>query len=315
MNRKVFLHNAIQAAASLSIANTGIAQVLNAANSTKSPIIHPRQLTVLHTNDVHSRLDPFPMDGGKYQGLGGIQARALLLQTIKAEVSNTLLVDSGDMFQGTPYFNLYKGEAEILAMNKLGYDCGTMGNHDFDGGIDNFLLQMSKANFPIVVCNYDFLDTPLEDKIPPYVVVKKGKVKIGIIGVGIELQGLVPADLYGNVKYSDPVAIVNRHARYLKHSRHCDLVICLSHLGYSYDSNKISDKKLAENSFDIDVILGGHTHTFLDEPTEVKNNNGAKVLVNQVGFGGIKLGRLDFDFFHVNSNKKNLVGHSGVLVK
>jgi 5'-nucleotidase len=309
MNRKEFLHYSIKAAAAIALTPNLLCEAAVAEQASK-------QLSILHTNDVHSRLDPFPMDGGKYQGLGGIRARANLLQQIRQEPkANILLLDSGDMFQGTPYFNLYKGEAEILAMNKLGYDCGTLGNHDFDAGLDNLLIQLNKANFPIVACNYDFSNTILEDKIAPYTIVKKGGVKIGIIGVGIALQGLVPENLYGATVYKNPVPLVNTYARKLKHSKGCDLVVCLSHLGYAYDGNKLSDKTLAAETTDVDIILGGHTHTFLDEPTKVKNKNGQDVFINQVGFAGIKLGRLDFDFFQKKNSENKLSATSGIIVE
>jgi 5'-nucleotidase len=267
-------------------------------------------LTILHTNDVHSRLDPFPMDGGKYEGMGGIAARKKILENIRGEAGNYLLLDSGDMFQGTPYFNIYKGEPEIKAMSLLGYEAGTIGNHDFDAGIENLANQLIHANFPIVNCNYDFVGTPLEDKIEPFVIIKKKKLKIGVLGVGIQLHGLVPDDLCVGVTYKDPVKQVNYFAKKLKKQLHCDMVICLSHLGYKYDTDRISDVSLAPQTEYVDVILGGHTHTFLDEPVLVKNKNGKDVMINQVGFGGIKLGRLDFDIFHANSNEINLYSHT-----
>jgi 5'-nucleotidase len=314
MNRAQFLKSGLKASASLALASMASNALAHTLFTDEDQEKAATQLSILHTNDVHSRLDAFPDDGGKYAGLGGIAARAKLLEQIRLDTAHTLLLDSGDMFQGTPYFNLYKGEAEILAMNKLGYECGTLGNHDFDSGLDNLLLQLSKANFSTVVCNYDFTNTPLEDKIAPYKIIQKGKLKIGIIGVGIELNGLVPKALYGNTVYQNPTAQVNHFAKYLK-NKNCDLIICLSHLGYSYDNNKVSDKILAAETYDVDLILGGHTHTFLDAPVYVKNQRGQEVCINQVGFGGIKLGRLDFDFFQKNKSKKTLQSHNGILVK
>lgn len=264
-----------------------------------------RKLTILHTNDVHSRLEPFPMDGGRNQGLGGVAARAQLIKAIRSEGEQLLLLDAGDIFQGTPFFNIYKGEPEIKAMAAMGYDAATMGNHDFDGGLENFAAQLNHANFPLLLCNYDFSSTPMEFKCQPYKIFKKGKLKIGITGVGIEMSGLVPDNLSGNTKYLDPIQQVNKIADYLKKKEGCDMVICLSHLGYQYkeDENKISDLVLAKETSNINLIIGGHTHTFLEEPVLIKNKSGNDVLVNQVGWAGIVLGRLDFDFSKTKNNK------------
>lgn len=265
-----------------------------------------QKLVILHTNDVHSRLEPFPMDGSRNQGLGGIAARAQLINDIRAKEEQVLLLDAGDIFQGTPYFNLYKGEPEIKAMTKMGYDACTMGNHDFDGGIENFATQLNHAQFPVLLCNYDFTGTAMESKSMPYKVFKKGKLKIGITGVGIATNGLVPDNLTGGTKYLNPVERLNETASLLRKQKDCDMVICLSHLGYQYkeNPNKICDIILARESTGVDLIIGGHTHTFMNEPLIVKNNNGDDVVINQVGWAGINLGRLDFEF--VSGSKKNL---------
>lgn len=181
-------------------------------------------------------------------------------------------------------------------MSLLGYDAGTMGNHDFDAGVDGFAAQLPHASFPILVSNYDFSQTVLEGKIPPNVILIKGGIKIGIFGLGIKLKGLVPDDDFSKVQYLEPLRIAQQQADYLKHTKRCDMVICLSHLGYQYDFNKPSDMVLARETENIDLILGGHTHTFLNEPTVVKNKKGVEVAINQVGWGGIKLGRLDYTF-------------------
>jgi 5'-nucleotidase len=253
-------------------------------------------LTILHTNDVHSRLEPFPMDGSRNQGLGGVAARAALIEKIRKEAENVLLLDSGDIFQGTAFFNFYKGEPEIKAMSMMGYDAATMGNHDFDAGLENFATQLRHANFPILLCNYDFSNTPMESLHQPYKIFKKGKLKIGVLGVGIEMAGLVPDSLIGNTKYLDPIQKANQTAYKLKKQEGCDLVICLSHLGYKYKDNKVSDVVLATESENIDVILGAHTHTFLDKPDVIKNKIHSEVIVNQVGWAGIVLGRIDIGF-------------------
>lgn len=259
------------------------------------------RLTILHTNDVHSRLEPFPMDGSRFQGLGGVAARAALIEKIRKEEEHVLLLDAGDIFQGTPYFNLYKGEPEIKAMAMMGYDAVTMGNHDFDAGVEGFARQLPHANFPVLTANYDFSHTELEHKTQPYQIFKKGDLKIGVFGLGIQLWGLVPKEAFGKTKYLDPLPIAKALSEQLKKKKGCDLVICLSHLGYQYNSNKVSDCVLAKETEYIDLIIGGHTHTFLDQPTLIKNVAGKDVIINQVGWAGIRLGKLDFVF----DSKKN----------
>lgn len=261
------------------------------------------KITILHTNDVHSRLESFPLDGSKNAGLGGVAARAELIKTIRAETEQVLLLDAGDIFQGTPYFNLYKGEPEIKAMSIMGYDACTMGNHDFDGGMENFSNQLIHAKFPVILCNYDVTGTPLEGKTIPYKIFTKGNLKIGVLGVGIELKGLVPDNLYGNTIYKNPIESANKTAELLKH-KGCDMIICLSHLGDRYFDDKISDEILAKECFDIDLIIGGHTHRLFPEPRKYNNRKGGQTLVNQVGWAGMHVGRLDFSFS--KNKKKNL---------
>lgn len=255
-----------------------------------------KKLTILHTNDVHSRLDPFPIDGKTFPGSGGVAARKTIIDKIRSSEENVILLDAGDIFQGTPYFNLYKGEPEIKAMSLLQYDAATMGNHDFDIGLDGFAQQLPHANFPFITSNYDFSNTVLENKTKPFHILNKGGIKIGIIGLGVQLFGLVPRDAYGRTKYLPPIDTAEKWGAYLKLKKQCDIVICLSHLGYSYESNKVSDLVVAANTRYIDVIIGGHTHTFLDKPTIIKNLNNQDVIINQVGWGGVVLGKLNFEF-------------------
>jgi 5'-nucleotidase len=265
-------------------------------------------LTILHTNDVHSRLDPFPMDGSRNAGKGGVARRATLIQKIRQENPNSLLFDAGDIFQGTPYFNLYKGEPEILAMNRLGYDAGTIGNHDFDGGIDNMVTQFGKAKFPLIIANYDFKNTVLDGKTKPYQVFTKDGIRVGVFGLGIQPAGLIPKDAYRETKYLDPVEISGDMATKLRSDEKCDYVICLSHLGYKYDNEpKVSDVVLAGKTRNIDLIIGGHTHTFLDAPVVANNLDGQPIWINQVGFAGINLGRIDLTF---ERGKATLTGQS-----
>lgn len=303
--RRKFIQNAAFAGAALVMPN-----ILNAATVADSEV---QSLTILHTNDVHSRLEPFPNDGSPNAGLGGVAARAAIIEEIRKEEQHVLLLDAGDIFQGTPYFNLYKGEPEIKAMSMMGYDASTMGNHDFDGGIDNFAHQLQHANFPIINCNYDFSNTSLKDKVIPYKIVEKGKIKIGILGVGVELNGLVPDNLYGNTVYLDPIKKANETAAILR-EKGCHLIICLSHLGDKYDDAKVSDEILAQQSYDIDLIIGGHTHKTFAQPRRYTNKNNGDCLVNQVGWAGINLGRIDY-FFEGKSLKKIVKAHTVILTK
>ena len=261
------------------------------------------KLTILHTNDVHSRIDPFPMDGSKYQGRGGVAPRAALINKIRSEEKNVLLFDAGDIFQGTPYFNLYGGELEIKMMSMMGYDAGIMGNHDFDNGVEGFYKQLPHANFPILNANYDLSDTLLHASTKPYQIFKKDGLKIGVFGLGIELEGLVNKVQYGNTRYLDPIENALKIEAELKQEHKCDLIVCLSHLGYKYNDNKVSDRVIAQNTHHIDLIIGGHTHTFLNEPESLKNLSGKETLVNQVGFAGINLGRIDFIFSKLDGKK------------
>lgn len=260
-------------------------------------------ITILHTNDMHSRIEPFPMDGSKFQGMGGMSARAVLIDEIRKQNSNLLLLDAGDIWQGTPYFNFFDGELEYKLMNELKYDAATLGNHDFDIGLEGLNKQLPIAKFAMLNANYDFKDTILAGKIEPYKIFQRGEIKIGVFGVGIELEGLVPSKMYGNTVYKDPIPISSDIAHHLRFEQGCHLVICLSHLGYRYEGTKVSDHILAAETSNIDLIIGGHTHTFLDKPDEVKNKDGKMVLINQVGWAGLMLGRIDFHFGKMSQKK------------
>ncbi len=262
-----------------------------------------KHLTILHTNDVHSHIDPFPMSDPRNPNMGGVSRRAALIETIRQENPNVLLLDAGDIFQGTPYFNYYGGELEFKLMSMMKYDASTLGNHDFDNGIEGLYAQMPHAKFEFISSNYDFKNTVMDGFVKPYKIYHKNGIKVGVFGLGIELDGLVDPQMFKETIYNNPVEIAQDMVRILKKERKCDLIICLSHLGYKYskeDQDKISDLKLAELTTDIDLIIGGHTHTFLDKPTIVKNADGKEVLVNQVGCYGINLGRIDF---YLDNNK------------
>ncbi|MBP6587213.1 MAG: metallophosphatase [Flavobacterium sp.] len=292
-------------------AGTALLSLGLSLSSFKSDIKH---ITILHTNDVHSHIDPFPADDPRNPNMGGAARRATLIETIRQENPNVLLLDAGDIFQGTPYFNYYGGELEFKLMSIMKYDLSTIGNHDFDNGVDGLAAQMPHASFEFVSANYDFKNTSMDGFVKPFKIFNKNGIKIGVFGLGIELQGLVDKKMYKETVWHNPVETAQDMVRILKKENKCDLVICLSHLGYKYskeDSNKISDLKLAELTKDIDLIIGGHTHTFLDKPTVVKNSEGKDVLVNQVGCYGINLGRIDFYFD--NDKSKSVSGKSIVV--
>ena len=195
------------------------------------------KITILHTNDVHSQIEPLPNNHYKYQGLGGFARRATIVDTIRKENPNTLLLDAGDIFQGTPYFNYFGGELEFKLMSMLGYDVATLGNHDFDNGIDGFLKQLPNAQFDFVSANYKFDNTVLDGKVKHYKIFTKDGIKIGVFGLGVELDGLVSKRLYKETEYLNPIEIAQDTARILKETEQCDLVICLSHIGYHYKNN------------------------------------------------------------------------------
>lgn len=253
-----------------------------------------KHITVLHTNDVHSHIEPFGPDDNRNPNMGGVARRATLIEEIRRQNPNTLLLDAGDIFQGTPFFNFYGGELEFKLMSKLKYDAATIGNHDFDNGIDGLYSQLPHADFDFISSNYDFKNTILDGHALPHKVFMKDGVRIGVFGLGIELEGLVNAHLYKETKYLDPVEVATDMTRILKEEEKCDIIICLSHLGYDYRTDKISDVKLAAATKDIDLIIGGHTHTFLEKPKVHTNLAGKQMLINQVGCYGLYLGRIDF---------------------
>ena len=266
----------------------------------------PRHITILHTNDTHSHIEPFPASHHRNPNKGGVAKRATLIEQIRKENPNTLLLDAGDIFQGTPYFNYFGGELEFKLMSMLKYDVATIGNHDFDNSIDGLYKQLPNAKFDFVSANYDFKNTVLDTHVKPYKIIIKDGIKIGIFGLGIELEGLVDKRMYKETAYLNPVEISQDITNELKNEQNCDLIICLSHLGYYYKKNpdKISDLNLAKLTKNIDLIIGGHTHTFLPKPTIVKNADDKNMLVNQVGCYGINVGRVDF-YFDEDNNKSS----------
>ena len=310
MNRKEFLKTVGGGTLALSLAP-------NLVFASQKSILDKNtayKLTVLHTNDQHSRIEPFDSSYSRNPNQGGFARRATLIQQIRNQEKNVLLLDAGDIFQGTPYFNFYGGELEFKLMSMMGYDAATMGNHDFDNGLEGFLKALPNAKFPFITSNYDFSNTILDGKTEKYKIFKKDGIKVGLFGVGIELDGLVGKKQYQETKYLNPVEIAQHYADFLRKEKGCDLVICLSHIGFDYrdDADKISDKKLAAQTDNIDLILGGHTHTFLPEPQSFTNKSGKNVLVNQVGWAGLLLGRIDF-YFDKNKSLQNISWNNQVI--
>ena len=302
MNRREFVR-AVGIGAAASVGGAGKLSALAPALSLRpappfGPLVDAAdvRLVVLHTNDTHSRMDPFPLDDGPFAGLGGAARRATLVQRVRDANEHVLLVDSGDIFQGTPYFNFFGGELEFRVMTEMGYDAATLGNHDFDNGVDGLVAMLPEAGFDFVCANYEVSDPALAERVQPYVVREFGGVKVGIFGLGIGFEGLVLASLHKGVEYRDPVDAARSTARVLR-DQGCALVICLSHLGYRYSNpSRPSDRVVAEAVPEVDLVLGGHTHTFLDEAELFEQGRTGFTLVNQVGWGGMRLGRIDVAF-------------------
>lgn len=251
-------------------------------------------ITILYTNDTHARLDPFPKNATQYAGLGGIARRANLVNEIRKREKHVLLFDAGDVFQGTPWFDVYGGEVDLKLMSKMKYDAMAVGNHEFDNGLELFADSASNVDFPILAANYGTINTPLDGVIRRFIVKELAGIKVGIFGLGIELDGVVDPALYGAVRSRDANIWAEGMVRSLRQFHNCDIVICLSHLGYRYgDPRRMDDVKLAGMVDGIDLIIGGHTHTFLDRPDIVANPSGSKTVVTQMGHSGIRLGRID----------------------
>ena len=303
MKRRNFIKNTAATSALLSLSGLSLSSFST---------IKEKKITILHTNDMHSHIDPFPDNHPRNPSMGGVAKRANIIEQIRKEEANVLLLDAGDVFQGTPYFNYYGGELEFKLMSMMKYDLATLGNHDFDNGIDGFYAQLPHANFEFVSANYDFKNTELNGIVKPYKTFIKDGIKIGVFGLGIELEGLVDKKLYKETKYNNPIEVATDITKTLKEKEKCDLIICLSHLGFDYknEKDKVSDLKLAAATQDIDLIIGGHTHTFLDKPVVKTNKIGKQVIINQVGAYGINLGRIDFylsDESKYISKERNIV--------
>lgn len=251
-----------------------------------------KTVTLLQTSDVHSRVEPIASNtADKYAGLGGFVRRATMVQELRRELPDLLLLDCGDFSQGTPYYNLFQGEVEVKLMNEMKYAAATIGNHEFDFGLENMARLFRMAEFPIVCANYGVEGTPLEGLVKPYTILEHDGLRIGIFGLSPMMEGLVQADKCEGVVYKDPVVTGNEIAAKLKEVEKCDAVVCLSHLGISYDV-----KNLIPETRNIDVVLGGHSHTFMQVPEVILNLDGKNVSLSHTGRSGIFVGRTDLTF-------------------
>lgn len=301
MNRRTFLKTLLTGAISLSIEKI---------SSKVQQFGQFQRITILHTNDVHSQIDPLPSNHPRYPNMGGFARRAAIIQKIREKETNVLVFDAGDHYQGTPYFNFYHGELETKLMSKMGYNAANVGNHEFDNGLEGLAHNLQYATFPYISSNYDFSDTILNGKILKYTVFHENNILVGVFGLGIELKGLVQQKHYGNTQYLNPIETAAYYAHFLKKEMNCHLVICLSHLGFRYEDKKISDIMLAKQSKNIDIIIGGHTHTLLEKGIFIRNSDRKPVLITQVGYAGVYLGRIDIYFskkFQINFIEYNMI--------
>jgi len=269
--------------------------------SISTGLFSQKKVVILHTNDTHSRIEPLPATDKSYPNTGGVVNRKAIIDSIRTIEPNVLLLDAGDFVQGTPYFNLFKGRVEAGAMNLMKYDAATIGNHEFDYGLDTMKMIFKRLDFPIVNCNYDFSRTTLKNEVKPYIILKRFGLKIGILGVGPQLEGLVQKDKYEGVVFNPIIPSVNKYAEILKKEKKCDLIICLSHVGYAdthagdSEEHVVLDTEIAQNTNDVDIIIGGHSHTYMPAPDKVKNKTGKEVLVFQVGKNGSFIGKIDVE--------------------
>lgn len=251
-----------------------------------------KELLILHTNDTHSRIEPIPVSdpNPEYAGKAGFVRRATLIKEMREKNKDLLLFDCGDFSQGSPYYNMFGGEVEVKLMNEMGYDAGTIGNHEFDFGLDNMARIFRMANFPIVCANYDVQGTVLEGLVKPYVVLERDGVRIGVFGLSPALEGLVQAHCYGDVVFKDPIEAAQQVADVLKEKEKCDLVICLSHLGWQ--GEPYSDETLIPHTRNIDIVLGGHSHSYFDKTLFYKNLDGKEIPLQQMGKNAVYVGRM-----------------------
>lgn len=252
------------------------------------------KLVILHTNDTHSQVEPTEKSALKTADMGGYARRMGVIEKIRTEEKNVLLLDAGDFSQGTPYFNFFNGRIEIDALNRMKYDAGTIGNHEFDNGIDTLAVILSKAQYPLLSSNYDVSNTPIKKFIQPYLILKKFGLKIGIMALNVEPKSLIIESNYRGLVYQNPIEKAKEMSTFLKKEQECDLIICLSHLGSDSTAVNVNDFNIAHETKYIDIIIGGHSHSMLEN---VKTNNatGKKVVIAQVGKSGLYMGRIDLE--------------------
>ncbi len=299
--RRDFLRTSMAAGLSLSVPSV-LSSFSRATNYSTlwAPLLEQKSgetlITVLHTNDTHSQIDPILENDKTWAGKGGVARRATLVKRIRKENPNTLLIDAGDVLQGTPYFNFYKGEVEYKAMSMIGYDAGTLGNHEFDNGVESLSKALQFANFDIISTNYDVRGSALESKVKTHAVKQVGGVRVGLFGMGVSPEGLITPDNFKPVKYLDPVRMARGVVKLLREQEHCTLVLGMSHLGYFANpkENEVGDTQVAGQVDGIDFIASGHTHTFMKAPVLQKTPNGHDTIIFQVGKSGIYVGRVDF---------------------
>jgi 5'-nucleotidase len=314
ITRRKFLGASLLGGATSALAAHTSFGYTRSVNEFAVPLLQPAKdetlITILHTNDVHSQIDPLPAND-RNAGKGGVARRATLVKRIRAENPNTLLLDAGDAFQGTPYFNLYRGVVEYKAMTAIGYDIATLGNHDFDNGVDALAEAMKYAKFEFVSANYDARGTAIEKRVKPYVVREFEGVRIGVFGLGIKLEGLNPPESFKGVKYYDPVKVSAGAVKLLRERERCAMVLCASHLGYypNPKGDEVGDTQVVSQVNGIDFIASGHTHTFMQQPVLAKQPGGGSTVIFQVGKSGIYLGRVDFT---VRAGK--VTAHAGRLL-
>lgn len=298
--RRDFLGASIAAGLSLSFPKGWRSLYMPARAAVWAPLLEPQKgetlITVLHTNDTHSQIDPILENDKTYAGKGGVARRATLVKRVRKENPNTLMIDAGDVCQGTPYFNFYGGEVEYKAMSLIGYDVGTIGNHEFDNGVESLAKALQFANFDIVSTNYDLRGSALESKVKTHVVKEVGGLRIGLFGLGISPTGLITPDNFKPLQYLDPVQMSRGVTKLLREQERCTLVLGLSHLGYYPDrkNGEVGDTQVAAQVDGIDFIASGHTHTFMEKPVLQKNPSGKDTIIFQVGRSGIYVGRVDF---------------------
>lgn len=250
----------------------------------------PLSITILHTNDTHSQIEPITQ--GKRDGNHAGYARRMgLIEQERLQDPALLLVDAGDFSQGTPYFNFYHGRVEVDAFNRMGYDAVNLGNHEFDNGVDTLATILQNAQFPVLSANYDVTDTPLEGIVKPYTIIRRNGIKIGIFGLGVNPKGLIADKNFAPVKYLEPIPVAQEVATLLKQCYRCDLVICLSHMGTFENDSQLSDTQLAKVTKDIDIIIGAHTHKVVTNHY-VENLEGDSVFLAQMGKSGARLGKI-----------------------